>query len=72
MFYVVYVQKWDYNKCMYLYLYLPVWWIVKTMPRDAVDSSMHYCPRPQGRGQLCIELSTVPRGIVLIITQPAV
>ena len=37
------------------------------MPRGAVDSSMHYCPRPQGRGQLCIELSTVPRGIVLTI-----
>ena len=32
-----------------------------------MDSSMHYCPRPQGRGQLCIELSTVPRGIVLTI-----
>ena len=30
-----------------------------------MDSSMHYCPRPQGRGQLCTELSTVPRGIVL-------
>ena len=30
---------------------------------------MHYCPRPQGRGQLCIELSTVPRGIVLTILQ---
>ena len=32
-----------------------------------MDSSMHYCPRPQGRGQLCIELSTVPRGIGLTI-----
>ena len=34
-----------------------------------MNSSMHYCPRPQGRGQLCIELSTVhvPRGIVLTI-----
>ena len=32
-----------------------------------MDSSMHYCPRPQGRGQLCIELSTEPRGIVLTI-----
>ena len=32
-----------------------------------MDSSMHYCPRPQGRGQLCIELSTVPRSIVLTI-----
>ena len=28
---------------------------------------MHYCPRPQGCGQLCIELSTVPKGIVLTI-----
>ena len=37
------------------------------MPQGAVDSSMHYCPRPQGRGKLCIELSTVPRGIVLTI-----
>ena len=32
-----------------------------------MDSSMHYCPRPHGRGQLCIELSTEPRGIVLTI-----
>ena len=32
-----------------------------------MDSSMHYFPRPQDRGQLCIELSTVPRGIVLTI-----
>ena len=37
------------------------------MPRGALDSSMHYCSRPQGRGQLCIELSTVLRGIVLTI-----
>ena len=28
---------------------------------------MHYCPTPQGRGQLFIELSTAPRGIVLTI-----
>ena len=42
------------------------------MPRDAVDSSMNYCPRPVGRGQLGIELSTAPRGIVLIITQPTI
>ena len=33
-----------------LYSYfMPVWWIVKTMPWRAVDSSMHYCLRPQGR-----------------------
>ena len=32
-----------------------------------MDSSMHSCPRPQGRGLLCIELSTVPIGIVLTI-----
>ena len=32
-----------------------------------MDSSMHYYPRPQGRGKLCIELSTVPRGIVSTI-----
>ena len=26
---------------------------------------MNYCPRPLGRGQLSIELSKAPRGIVL-------
>ena len=55
-----------FGRIVYSY-FMPVWLIVKTMPRGAVDSSMHYCPRPQGRGQLCIELSTVPRGIVLTI-----
>ena len=47
--------------------FMPGWRIVKTMSRDAVDSSMSYCPRPLGRGRLCIELSTAPRDIVLTI-----
>ena len=47
--------------------FMPGWGIVKTMSRGAVDSSMHYCPRPLGRGQFRIELSTAPRDIVLTI-----
>ena len=39
-----------------------VWNNCILLPRGAVDSSMHYCPRPKGRGQWCIELSTVPKG----------
>ena len=56
--------------------FMPVW------PRGALGSSMHYCPRPKGRGRWCIELSTVPRGSSFVysakqpwnncfITQPA-
>ena len=44
--------------------FMPGWGIVKTMSRGAVDSSMHNCPRPLGRGQLRIELSTAPRDMV--------
>ena len=39
--------------------------IVKTMPLGTVDNSMHNC----GLGQLCIELSTAPRGMVSTIHQ---
>ena len=46
---------------------MPIWGIVKTMSRGAIDSSVNYCPRPLGRGQLCIELSTAQRDIVLTI-----
>ena len=35
------------------------------MPRGAVDSSVHYCPRPQE--QECTELSSVQRVIALTI-----
>ena len=31
--------------------FMPVWWIVKSMSRGAVDSPMQYFPRPQVRGQ---------------------
>ena len=47
--------------------FMPDWGIVKTMPRGVVGSSMNYCPRPLGRVQLRIELSTAPRDIVLTI-----
>ena len=43
--------------------------VVKTMSRGAADSSMNYCRRPLGRGQLRIELSMAPRDIVLTILQ---
>ena len=40
--------------------FMPV--LSKLLPQGAVDRLLHYCPRPKGWGQWCIELSTVPRG----------
>ena len=38
-----------------------------TRCRGQLNALLPEAARPRGRGQLCIELSTVPRGIVLTI-----